>query len=152
MPKKAGSSSGGHRKKKSTATTAPVEESGQQQDASLLDELPPSPEEAPAESLLEEIPLLAEEEATLIEMRPDAVQMASLIYMLWLNWADFSITVVSPQVKAFPKPDIILPGTDFTYIIHDFGNRFTTSKQEDMFSAGKSMCKMRYTIEKLYIC
>lgn len=99
-------------------------------------EVPPAPEDR-------------EPVVTTMPFKPDIIQMASLVYLLWWNWADFSLTVVSPTMKTFEKPKILKPGKEFVYTIHDFGNRWTTSKQADMFAMGKSMCRLHYTIEKI---
>src|SRR5690606_38835593 len=38
---------------------------------------------------------------------------------------------------------------EFAYTIHDFGMKLSTSKAEEFLSAGKSMCKLYFTIEKM---
>ncbi len=86
----------------------------------------------------------------------DPVALVEGVYHLWRNWADFELYIISPSIlKIFPpiiiNPEII-PGTDqkeFVYPIHDYGYRLSTSKSEEMFSVGMSMCKMFYTIEKM---
>ena len=59
-------------------------------------------------------------------------------------------------MPAFNPPQRIEPDTaqdqdepEFVYPILDSGNRFSTSKQSELLSAGLSMCKMYYTIEKI---
>jgi hypothetical protein len=78
------------------------------------------------------------------------------VYQLWWRWADFHLYVVSPTMDIRTEPNIILPeripetGTlEFVYSIHDYGYRLSTSKAEEMYDAGMSMCKLYYTIEKM---
>lgn len=84
------------------------------------------------------------------------LQQVAGVFMLWWHWAYFEITVTSPSLPAFHPPQLIKPapisGTDdieFVYNILDSGNKLSTSKGEDMYSGGMSMCKMYYTIEKI---
>lgn len=85
-----------------------------------------------------------------------ALSDARVIYHLWQNWADFQITVLSPTLTPISPPVWIypekIPGSDeleFVYPILDEGYRLSTSKQEELFSSGQSMCKLFYTIEKI---
>lgn len=89
-------------------------------------------------------------------IKPDAIPLAHVIYQLWQRWANFELMIVSPVLPSFNPPHIIPPeplpnheGTEFVYPIHDYGNKFKTSKQEELLSAGFSMCKLHYTIEKI---
>lgn len=84
------------------------------------------------------------------------VAQLSQVYQLWWRWADFSLYIVSPIIEEKNPPQILppelIPGTDtyeFVYLIHDYGFKLVTSKAEDMYTAGMSMCKMYYTIEKM---
>lgn len=77
------------------------------------------------------------------------------VYHLWINWAYFELSVVNPRFDLIEPPEIITPELiapdefEFVYSIHDHGNKLSTSKGEEMFSAGMSMCKFYYTIEKM---
>ncbi|RUR13020.1 virulence factor [Legionella sp. km772] len=85
----------------------------------------------------------------------DPVALVERVYQLWWNWADFHIYVVSPHIESISPPIIIEPEqisddeVEFVYSIQDRGDKLSTSKSEDMFNAGKSMCKLFYTIEKM---
>ena len=77
------------------------------------------------------------------------------VYQLWNNWAYFELKINSPIIEELPCEVVIEPAkvdndiVEFVYPIVDFGNKLTTSKGEDMFSVGLSMCKLYYTIEKM---
>lgn len=86
----------------------------------------------------------------------DLLAQIAAIYQLWWHWANFELIIQSPTFAPISPvivipPEPIGPGNEleFVYPIHDYGNKFTTSKGEDMFIAGMSMCKMYYTIEKM---
>lgn len=85
----------------------------------------------------------------------DPILRVMRVYQIWWHWADFSITIIAPEIEPIVPPLIILPETladgtkEFVYPIHDHGNRLETSKAEEMFSAGMSMCRLYYTIEKM---
>lgn len=81
---------------------------------------------------------------------------AEMAYCLNWRWADFQLYVISPVFAANIPPVVIPPeplidgsGIEFVYPIHDYGFKISTSKAEDMVSAGMSMCKLYYTIEKM---
>lgn len=85
-----------------------------------------------------------------------SLYLAAGVYQLWWNWADFHLYVIDPHIDITNPPLIIMPdivpGTDeleFVYPIHDFGYKLSASKAQDMFSSGRSMCKLYYTIEKM---
>ena len=87
-----------------------------------------------------------DEEGTLVEK----------IYQLWWRWADFQLYIVSPTIPVISPPLLISPDhiiesdeLEFVYTIHDHGYMLSTSKSDDMYSAGMAMCKMYYTIEKM---
>lgn len=89
-------------------------------------------------------------------LEDDAVSIIEKLYQLWWRWADFEIYVVTPTLAAVSPPAFILPETippsnekEFVYPILDHGFKLSTSKAEEMFSAGLSMCKLYYTIEKI---
>ena len=84
------------------------------------------------------------------------LQQVAGVFVLWWHWAYFEITVTSPSLPTYNPPKIVHPalvsGTDdyeFAYDICDRGYKLSTSKGEEMYSVGMSMCKMFYTIEKM---
>ncbi len=84
------------------------------------------------------------------------LQQVAGVFVLWWHWAYFEITVTSPSFPIYNPPKIVHPapvsGTDdyeFVYDICDRGYKLSTSKGEEMYSVGMSMCKMFYTIEKM---
>lgn len=86
----------------------------------------------------------------------DPATLMQRVHQMWWHWADFHIYIVSPQIEIINPPIIIpaepIPGSteyEFVYTIHDFGNKLSTSKAEDMYSAGMSMYKLYQTIEKM---
>lgn len=86
----------------------------------------------------------------------DPITLAERVYQIWWHWADFHIYVVTPPMDIISPPVIIkpetIPGTDdleFVYPIYDGGSKLSTSKSEEMFSAGMSMSKLYLTIEKM---
>lgn len=106
----------------------------------------------------EEYAKMAEEgrQRIMLDDADDPLLLVERIYKLWWHWADFSIFIVSPTIEPISPPLIIMPestieGTEleFVYPIHDHGYKLMTSKAEDMYSAGMSMCKLFYTIEKM---
>lgn len=86
----------------------------------------------------------------------DPIALVEKIYQLWWHWADFQLFIISPTIEIISPPKIILAEhlphsneLEFVYPIIDEGYRLRTSKAGDMFSAGMSMCKLYYTIEKM---
>ena len=86
----------------------------------------------------------------------DPIKLIERVYQLWWHWSDFHLHISNPVIEPISPPLVIKPeplqGTDSSehvYTILDYGNRLATSKSEDMFSAGMSMCKLYYTIEKM---
>lgn len=86
----------------------------------------------------------------------DPLLMVERVYQLWWRWADFELYIVSPTLDVIIPATIIkpaqMPGSDekeYVYDIHDSGYKLSTSKATDMYSAGMSMCKLFYTIEKM---
>lgn len=86
----------------------------------------------------------------------DPITLVERVYQIWWHWADFHIYIISPHIDTISPPIIIPPepihgsnDLEFVYPIHDFGSRLSCSKSEDMFSAGMSMCKLFFTIEKM---
>ena len=86
----------------------------------------------------------------------DPVTIIERVYHIWRNWADFQLFVVSPTIDTVEPPLLLTPqrieGHDeleFVYPIYDHGYKLTTSKADDMYNAGMSMCRLYYTIEKM---
>jgi hypothetical protein len=86
----------------------------------------------------------------------DPYILAQRVYYIWWHWADFHLYITSPHIDTLHPPILIepetIPGTnekEFVYPIYDAGDRLSTSKAQDMFYAGNSMCKLYYTIEKM---
>lgn len=86
----------------------------------------------------------------------DPIAIIENVYSLWWRWADFHLYIMEPNPEVIEPPKLIPPapltdskGTEFVYPIQDHGYKLSTSKAEDMFSAGMSMCKLYYTIEKM---
>ena len=87
----------------------------------------------------------------------DTVAMVVLLYQMWWRWADFELYIISPTIDVITPPLVVLPERledssdtyEYVYTIHDHGFKLTTSKAEEMFSSGMSMCKLYYTIEKI---
>lgn len=76
--------------------------------------------------------------------------------LLHSNWAYFHLVIEDPLFDRIEPPQIIKPkliaGTgeyEFVYDIVDYGQGFLTCKAEEMLTAGQSMCKLFYTIEKI---
>ncbi|ARG96430.1 hypothetical protein [Legionella micdadei] len=91
-----------------------------------------------------------------VDIDSDPVAIVERVYQLWWHWANFELYVVSPSIPPVAPPIIIEPeivsGTnerEFVYNIHDHGFKLTTSKSEDMYTGGMSMCKLFNTIEKM---
>ncbi|WP_419419552.1 virulence factor [Legionella sp. D16C41] len=92
----------------------------------------------------------------LIDNYDDPIALIERIYQLWWHWADFELFIINPTIDPILPPVIIEPepigdGTEyeFVYPIVDRGHRLSTSKAQDMFTAGMSMCKLHFTIEKM---
>ncbi len=86
----------------------------------------------------------------------DPVTLVERVYQIWWHWADFQLYIVSPSIDLISPPVMIkpeiIPGTnerEFVYPILDSGLKLSTSKSEDMLSAGMSMHKLYMTIEKM---
>ena len=89
-------------------------------------------------------------------MEDDPVVVVERLYKLWWHWADYSLFIINPTIEVITPPIIIYPAVlpdteelEFVYPLHDYGYKLMTSKAEDMFTAGMSMCKLYYTIEKM---
>jgi hypothetical protein len=86
----------------------------------------------------------------------DEISIIERVYQLWWHWADFELVVINPTIEVVLPPIVLLPEKipendlfEFVYPIHDHGDKLSTSKGEEMYSAGMSMCKLYYTIEKM---
>jgi len=86
----------------------------------------------------------------------DPMQLVDGVYQLWWRWADFEMYIISPNFDWIMPPVLIPPETvegsdekEFVYPIYDYGQKMITSKGEDMYTAGMSMCRLYYTIEKM---
>ncbi|MFI4962291.1 MAG: virulence factor [Legionellales bacterium] len=86
----------------------------------------------------------------------DPITLVERVYQIWWHWADFHLYIISPSIKLINPPVVIQPELlpnsteyEFVYAIHDFGSKLSASKSEDMLSAGMSMCKLYFTIEKM---
>lgn len=97
-----------------------------------------------------------ENRQTPVEGELETALQIEQVYQLWWNWADFSLYVVTPTIEPISPPFIHEPeklhgseDVEFVYPIHDYGYKLSTSKGEDMLTAGKSNCKLFYTIEKM---
>ncbi|STX52723.1 virulence protein [Legionella busanensis] len=85
----------------------------------------------------------------------DPVVLIERVYQLWWHWANFDLLIVNPVIEPISPPLIIEPELigdneyEFVYTILDWGHRLSTSKAQDMYTAGMSMCKLYFTIEKM---
>lgn len=98
---------------------------------------------------------ISDEQRRLLQIE-DPISLIEKVYQLWWHWADFHIFVISPTIDIISPPLIIEPQPiansdelEFVYSILDEGYKLSTSKGEDMYVAGMSMCKLHYTIEKM---
>jgi hypothetical protein len=103
----------------------------------------------------EELEKFMDEQRQALLEADDPIAMIENVYLLWWHWADFHLYIVSPAIEKVSPPIVIPPkqlpdseDIEFVYTIHDHGYKLSTSKSEEMFSAGMSMCKLFYTIEK----
>ena len=109
----------------------------------------------PVDESIEDI-LKATEQERQSPLFEDAITIADKIYQLWWNWANFELFIIAPTFDVIDPPLVIKPEPlinseelEFVYPIYDYGFKLSTSKAEEMFIAGKSMCKLNYTIEKM---
>jgi hypothetical protein len=86
----------------------------------------------------------------------DPIALVERVYQICWHWADFHLYIISPTIPSVHPPVVVkpelIPHTDeyeFVYAIHDSGSKLSTSKAENMLSAGMSMCKLFFTIEKM---
>lgn len=90
------------------------------------------------------------------ELENDPVVRAEMLYQLWWRCADFHLTIKEPVIEVItpgilipPEPLVQSDGVECVYNILDSGNQLSTSKGEQMYSAGLSMYKLYNTIEKM---
>ncbi len=88
----------------------------------------------------------------------DFLSQIEIVALLWWRFADFHLYVTHPVLERFSSPQIITSEKladrnheEFVYSIMDYGDQFSTSKGEDIFTAGFSMCKLYFTIEKIIL-
>lgn len=86
----------------------------------------------------------------------DSESVIEYIYQLWWRWGDFHLFVITPTIDVITPPLVIPPEPldnsdelEFVYPIRDHGYKLSTSKGTELYSAGMSMCKLYYTIEKM---
>jgi hypothetical protein len=85
----------------------------------------------------------------------DPFFVAEQVYQLWLRWANFELYIINPVIEPISpplitKPELLESGDyEFVYDIHDYGQKLITSKGQEMYTAGMSMCRLFYTIEKM---
>jgi hypothetical protein len=94
--------------------------------------------------------------ATLMNGEFDLLSPVEIVAVLWWRHADFHMYVTNPVLEQRSPPELILPEQlpdsdqfEFVYPILDSGNQLSTSKGEDGYAAGFSMCKLYFTIEKM---
>jgi len=86
----------------------------------------------------------------------DPITLVERVWRIWAQWGDFHLYIVTPHIDTVSPPVIIKPETlsgsgesEYVYDIHDSGNKLSASKASEMLSAGMSMCKLYFTIEKM---
>lgn len=89
-----------------------------------------------------------------LEDDPEALN--SILYHLWQIHCDFTLYVHSPVLPSINPPIVhqpsIVPSTnklEHVYRIVDSGFSLSTSKGDDAYVSGLSMCRMFNTIEKM---
>lgn len=105
----------------------------------------------------EYLKLVEEKRQALLEQDGiDPLTLVDKIYQLWWRWADFHLVIESPDIPPIDPPLVIGPEPqegskelEFVYSIHDHGYKLSTSKGDQLYSAGMSMCKLYFTIEKM---
>lgn len=129
------------------------------QEASGVPEIVEFTETSDASEIVSEPDVLSgdlENERDPIEEANRLLEMAEMTHSLEWRWAAFELYVISPSIPEITPPVVIRPepleggsGIEFVYPIHDYGFKLSTSKAEEMLTAGMSMCKLYYTIEKM---
>lgn len=90
------------------------------------------------------------------EVENDPLRRIELVYQIWRRWADFHLVIVDPVIEKITPPILIPPELisedtyEYVYNILDEGYMLSTSKGQEMFTAGMSMAKLYNTIEKMF--
>ena len=102
------------------------------------------------------IQVMENQRAALMDGEFDLLSPIEIVALLWWRLADFHLYVTKPNLEHFSPPKFILPEKipeseefEFVYPILDFGDQLSTSKGEDGYAAGFSMCKLYFTVEKM---
>ncbi len=102
------------------------------------------------------IQMMESQRASLLDGEFDLLSPVEIVAVLWWRHADFHIYVTSPTLERFSPPKLVMPEKlpdsdkfEFVYPILDFGDQLSTSKGDDGYAAGFSMCKLYFTIEKM---
>jgi hypothetical protein len=93
---------------------------------------------------------------TLLNGEFDLLSPLEIAAVLWWRAADFHLYVTHPTLERYSPPRLVLPEQlpnsdqfEFVYPIYDYGDQLSTSKGEDGYAAGFSMCKLYFSIEKM---
>lgn len=90
-----------------------------------------------------------------LEQGDDPILLAQQVYTIWGKWGDFHLYISTPVIPPINPPLVIQPELiseneyEYVYPIVDSGYKLSTSKALEMYTAGNSMCKLYYTIEKM---
>lgn len=86
----------------------------------------------------------------------DLLSPLEIVTVLSWRLADFHLYITTPAIPRIEPPQRILPEKlpdsneyEYVYPILDYGDQLSTSKGEDGYAAGFSMCKLYFTIEKM---
>lgn len=102
------------------------------------------------------VQVFAKQREVLVSDEFDLMTPLEIATVLSWRFADFHIYVANNLFKRYPKPELMMPDRlpnsdlyEFVYPIVNFGDQLSTSKGEDGYRAGFSMCKLYFTIEKM---
>lgn len=102
------------------------------------------------------IQLMEAQRSALMNGDFDFLSEIEIVTLLWWQFADFHLYVTHPLIERVVTPKVIAPEKlekseqlEFVYSITDYGDQLSTSKAEDFHTAGFSMCKLYFTIEKM---
>ncbi len=103
-----------------------------------------------------ELPIDQKNDLLKENIESDPAALYERVLFLEKNWAEIQLIIISPTITPVFPVHIIQPEQDpdsgekeHVYPIHDFGFKLATSKGTEMYTAGQSMCKLYYTIEKM---